>query len=125
MFKKNAWMALCVGTVSIVTTLVSPYVAAHETLRYRTVERPQRVCRQEVVEDSRRDYTGAVLGGVAGGLLGSQIGKGNGSTAAAVLGAGTGAVMGDHINRKRNQRVVQHCHTVIKHVRVPIRSDRD
>jgi uncharacterized protein YcfJ len=104
----------------ISTALFSSSVLAHEHHRYRLEKRPQRVCHNVVEDRPSRDYTGAVIGGVAGGLIGNQIGGGNGRTAATILGAGTGAVMGDHINRKRNQRVVRRCHTVMKTVRVPI-----
>jgi outer membrane lipoprotein SlyB len=43
---------------------------------------------------------GAVIGGIIGGLLGNQVGGGTGKTAATVLGAAGGAVVGSNIARR-------------------------
>ena len=43
---------------------------------------------------------GAVAGGVVGGVVGNQIGRGNGRTAATVLGAVGGGFLGNHIERR-------------------------
>jgi outer membrane lipoprotein SlyB len=45
---------------------------------------------------------GAIVGAVVGGVLGNQVGKGDGRTAATVLGAAGGAYAGNEI-QKRNQ----------------------
>ncbi len=42
---------------------------------------------------------GAVLGGVAGAVLGNQVGRGNGRTAATVVGAAGGAFAGHQIEK--------------------------
>jgi outer membrane lipoprotein SlyB len=47
--------------------------------------------------------TGAIVGAVVGGVLGNQVGKGDGRTAATVLGAAGGAYAGNEI-QKRNQQ---------------------
>jgi outer membrane lipoprotein SlyB len=46
---------------------------------------------------------GAVLGGIIGGVIGHQLGSGRGNTAATVVGAAGGAVVGNEI--EKNQRV--------------------
>lgn len=49
---------------------------------------------------------GAIVGAVVGGVLGNQVGKGDGRTAATVLGAAGGAFAGNEI-QKRNQQPQQ------------------
>lgn len=49
---------------------------------------------------------GAIVGAVVGGVLGNQVGKGDGKTAATVLGAAGGAYAGNEI-QKRNQQPQQ------------------
>jgi outer membrane lipoprotein SlyB len=49
---------------------------------------------------------GAIVGAVVGGVLGNQVGKGDGRTAATVLGAAGGAYAGNEI-QKRNQQPQQ------------------
>ncbi len=46
---------------------------------------------------------GAIVGAVVGGVLGNQVGKGDGKTAATVLGAAGGAYAGNEV-QKRNQQ---------------------
>ena len=46
---------------------------------------------------------GAIVGAVVGGVVGNQVGKGDGKTAATVLGAAGGAYAGNEI-QKRNQQ---------------------
>ncbi len=46
---------------------------------------------------------GAIVGAVVGGVLGNQVGKGDGRTAATVLGAAGGAYAGNEV-QKRNQQ---------------------
>ena len=42
---------------------------------------------------------GAILGGVAGGVIGHQIGGGRGNTAATIVGALGGALLGNHVEQ--------------------------
>ncbi len=61
----------------------------------------------EVVEvKGEPGYGGMIAGGVAGALLGSQIGKGDGRTAASILGAAGGAYAGREVekNMKKENR---------------------
>ena len=56
-----------------------------------------------VQQESRSGIgTGVIIGAVVGGVLGNQVGKGDGRTAATVLGAAGGAYAGNEI-QKRNQ----------------------
>lgn len=45
---------------------------------------------------------GAVVGGIIGGVIGHQVGSGRGNTAATVAGAAGGALIGNEIERNRN-----------------------
>ena len=45
---------------------------------------------------------GAIVGGIIGGVLGHQIGDGRGNTAATVVGAAGGALIGNEIEKNRN-----------------------
>jgi outer membrane lipoprotein SlyB len=47
-----------------------------------------------------------VIGGVAGGVVGHQVGDGNGQKAATVLGAVGGALAGNHVEKRRSEKVV-------------------
>ncbi len=53
-----------------------------------------------VQREQRTSGVGAVAGGVVGGVVGNQIGRGNGRTAATVLGAVGGGFLGNHIERR-------------------------
>ncbi len=53
-----------------------------------------------VQREQRTSGVGAVAGGVLGGVVGNQIGRGNGRTAATVLGAVGGGFLGNHIERR-------------------------
>jgi outer membrane lipoprotein SlyB len=46
---------------------------------------------------------GAIVGAVVGGVLGNQVGKGDGRTAATVLGAAGGAYAGNEIQKRNEQ----------------------
>ena len=76
----------------------TPYQTGTSTT-YGTVESIQ-VARAE--PDS--SGAGALVGGLVGGLLGNQVGSGNGRTAATVAGAAGGALLGNHIEKNRNDR---------------------
>ena len=54
--------------------------------------------------DGRSGTTGggAIVGGIIGGVLGNQVGDGRGKTAATVVGAGAGALIGNEIEKNRN-----------------------
>ena len=81
---------------------------------------PRSDCRTEyetrtIKED--RSYLGSIVGGLAGGLVGSRFGGGNGRLATTAIGAGVGAVVGDHIDNGdrgySSERVpVERCATV-------------
>ena len=45
---------------------------------------------------------GAIVGGIIGGVVGHQIGSGRGNTAATVIGAAGGAVIGNEVEKNRN-----------------------
>ena len=53
--------------------------------------------------DPATSGVGAVAGGLIGALAGSQIGSGGGRTAATAAGAIGGAVVGNNVERNRNQ----------------------
>ena len=57
---------------------------------------------------------GAIVGGIIGGVLGHQIGDGRGNTAATVVGAAGGALIGNEIEKNRNS---------VDHVEVRVRLD--
>ena len=50
--------------------------------------------------EHRNLNSGTVIGGIVGGLAGSQVGGGSGRDAAIAIGAATGAVIGNDINRR-------------------------
>lgn len=79
----------------------------------RDVPTSRDVCRDETVTtQGQKSGAGAVMGGIAGGALGTQIGKGNGRTAATILGLVGGAVLGNGIegDRAPETRSVRNCH---------------
>ncbi len=45
---------------------------------------------------------GAIIGGIIGGVIGHQIGSGRGNTAATVVGAAGGALVGNEVEKNRN-----------------------
>ena len=50
--------------------------------------------------ESTQAQRGTVLGGVLGGAIGTQVGKGNGRTAAIILGTLAGAALGNYVGGK-------------------------
>jgi uncharacterized protein YcfJ len=108
--RQTILLGLVAATVSL------PALASHEyedrarvlsvTPQMQRVNTPSQECRTEYVRESvyespRRSNAGALIGGVTGGLLGSTIGKGNGRIAAAAIGAGFGAIVGDRVDNDR------------------------
>lgn len=91
---------------------------------YEEINQPRRECWTERVSESReavrdRSLGGAIIGGLAGGILGHQVGKGSGRKAATVIGAATGAIVGDRIDNDGNRyavstepREVERCRSV-------------
>jgi uncharacterized protein YcfJ len=91
---------------------------------YEEINQPRRECWTERVTESRetvrdRSVGGALIGGLAGGILGHQVGKGSGRKAATIVGAATGAIVGDRIDNdgdryaeSRAPRDVEHCRSV-------------
>ena len=58
---------------------------------------------------------GSVIGGIAGGVIGHQFGSGRGNTAATIAGAAGGALLGNRIERNREDdhpSSEQRCRTV-------------
>jgi uncharacterized protein YcfJ len=66
-----------------------------------------------VTSQQRSDHNtgGAIVGGLVGGVLGHQVGNGNGKTAATIIGAGTGAVIGDRMGGTQTVQQ-QNCYLV-------------
>jgi outer membrane lipoprotein SlyB len=58
---------------------------------------------QVVRVDPATSGVGAVAGGLVGALAGNQIGSGSGRTAATAAGAIGGALVGNSVERNRNQ----------------------
>jgi outer membrane lipoprotein SlyB len=56
----------------------------------------------DVIRANDSGIAGTVIGGVIGGVLGNQVGGGRGKTAATIVGAAGGAVVGHEID-KNNQ----------------------
>jgi uncharacterized protein YcfJ len=87
---------------------------------YARAYAPQQECWTEYAPEANnqgRSYGGAIVGGLAGGLIGHQIGGGRGKTAATVIGATTGAIVGDRIDNSPEQanyntQPVQRCRDV-------------
>ncbi len=110
--------------IALLSFISTPCAYAHsEIVGYKIVKKPQRKCWTHTIQPQTRDYTGAVIGGVAGGLIGSQIGGGNARFATTAIGAGTGAMVGNSIARKRNTHTVRKCRMITTRVRVPIYSN--
>lgn len=60
---------------------------------------------ESIVQDtvqSGNAAVGTIGGAVVGGLLGNQIGGGRGQTAATVIGAGGGALVGNQVSTRQN-----------------------
>ena len=55
---------------------------------------------------------GAVAGAVIGGLIGNQVGEGDGNTAATVIGAAGGALIGHQLEKKVKEREELHQLTI-------------
>ncbi|MDP2827968.1 MAG: glycine zipper 2TM domain-containing protein [Sulfuricellaceae bacterium] len=73
---------------------------------YTRASVPQQECWTEYAPETTnqgRSYGGAIVGGLAGGLIGHQVGGGRGKTAATVIGATTGAIIGDRIDNSPDQ----------------------
>ncbi len=86
---------------------------------YEEMNTPRQDCWTERVRDthaSDRSYGGAIIGGLVGGILGNQVGKGNGRKLATVVGATTGAIVGDRSDNRdpgwSGSREVERCRTV-------------
>lgn len=60
---------------------------------------------QRIVKEGDGSGVGAVAGGALGGVLGHQVGNGNGRTLATIAGLVGGAMLGNHVEKQRNQSV--------------------
>ena len=58
---------------------------------------PQTVVTQPPPPSQGSGIAGGIIGGLAGGLLGAQVGHGSGKTAATIVGAAGGAIVGNQI----------------------------
>src|SRR5882724_153302 len=61
---------------------------------------------EAITERPKGSGAGAVIGGVLGGVLGHQVGDGNGQKAATAAGAIGGAVLGNKVERDRQEKIV-------------------
>ena len=85
---------------------------------------PQQVCQNQTVETQAppsqgNGIAGAIIGGLAGGLLGAQVGHGSGKTAATIVGAGGGAIIGNQIANSPSPpttQTVQTCNNVMSNI---------
>ncbi len=117
----NVVAALRVGARNTEATLRDPIVAAGN---FPPPNRPQppvaRVCGNcgvieainAVEQKGDGSFVGLIGGGLAGAVLGSQVGKGNGRTAAQILGAAGGAYAGREI--EKNVRKVTHYEVITR-----------
>ena len=75
---------------------------------------PREVCENvSVREPARKSGAGALMGGIAGGAMGNAVGKGSGRAAATMIGVLGGAILGDRIEGRGQDRVrtVEECTT--------------
>jgi len=85
---------------------------------------PQQVCQNQTVvtqapPSQGNGIVGGILGGLAGGLLGAQVGHGSGKTAATIVGAGGGAIIGNQIANSPSPpttQTVQTCNNVMSNI---------
>jgi uncharacterized protein YcfJ len=85
---------------------------------------PQQVCQNQTVvtqapPSQGNSIVGGILGGLAGGLLGAQVGHGSGKTAATIVGAGGGAIIGNQIATSPSApttQTVQTCNNVMSNI---------
>ena len=106
-FSGTTWAADFVDTAKVISS----------TPIYERVSEPKQECWNETVSSTdavtkpapaeERSIGGALLGGVLGGVVGSQVGQGNGNTAATVLGAVGGTIIGDRVANSSNQQAQQ------------------
>jgi outer membrane lipoprotein SlyB len=95
------------GTSPTTSSTYPDATTAERGVAYGTVRRV------ELVEPERSGPgAGAVIGGVIGGVLGNQVGKGDGRTAATVLGAAGGAYAGNEIEKSRRSANPAYQYTV-------------
>ena len=85
---------------------------------------PQQVCQPQTVvtqppPSQGSGIAGGIIGGLAGGLLGAQVGHGSGKTAATIVGAAGGAIVGNQIATSPSAptaQTVQTCSNVMHDV---------
>lgn len=88
---------LMLGACATRTDNRPAYVEGSERVQYGFVE-------DIVYLKSRGDSSGggAIVGGIVGGVLGHQVGSGRGNTAATIVGAAGGAIIGNEIEKNQN-----------------------
>ncbi len=80
---------------------------------------PQTVVTQPPPPSQGSGIAGGIIGGLAGGLLGAQVGHGSGKTAATIVGATGGAIVGNQIATSPSApttQTVQACSNVMHDV---------
>src|SRR5580698_9357067 len=83
------------------------------------VSEPHQECTTQTVitpaQPQGNGVVGGIIGGLAGGLLGAQVGHGSGKTAATIVGAAGGAIVGNQIATSPSApttQTVQTCNNV-------------
>ena len=84
----------------------------------------QQVCQPQTVvtqppPSQGSGIAGGIIGGLAGGLLGAQVGHGSGKTAATIVGAAGGAIVGNQIATSPSApttQTVQACNNVMSNI---------
>ena len=101
-------MKLLITAAMVASTLMLGACATRTDSRPVYVENSERV-QYGFVEDiaylkNRGDSSGggAIVGGIVGGVLGHQVGSGRGNTAATIVGAAGGAIIGNEIEKNQN-----------------------
>jgi len=85
---------------------------------------PQQVCQPQTVvtqppPSQGSGIAGGIIGGLAGGLLGAQVGHGSGKTAATIVGAAGGAIVGNQIATSPSApptQTIQACNNVMSNI---------
>ncbi len=101
-------MKLLITAAMVASTLMLGACATRTDSRPVYVENSERV-QYGYIEDiaylkNRGDSSGggAIVGGIVGGVLGHQVGSGRGNTAATIVGAAGGAIIGNEVEKNQN-----------------------
>lgn len=101
-------MKLFITAAMVASTLMLGACATRTDSRPVYVENSERV-QYGIVESiayvkARGESSGggAIVGGIVGGVLGHQVGSGRGNTAATIVGAAGGAIIGNEVEKNQN-----------------------